>query len=126
MSIRSNASCGSQTLRLNWQKLCERKISYCNVDAASATSLQKAGAENNLTTSGHGARMMKTQFFERRKFFDPYGALPNQQASGMPPRGVRLTLSLLGATLRTRNVKQCRKCRRDWHDPEKVIGLSVE
>jgi hypothetical protein len=31
-----------------------------------------------------------------------------------------------GATLRTRNAKQCRKCRRDWHDPENVIGLSVE
>jgi len=28
-----------------------------------------------------------------------------------------------GATLRTQKAKQCRKCNRNWHDPENVIRL---
>lgn len=59
---------------------------------------------------------MKREFFARRKFFDAYGALPNQQTAGAPPFGVRLTcpccgFPMLGASA---ECEICRLC--SWED----------
>jgi len=60
--------------------------------------------------------MMKTEFYARRKFFDAYGALPNQQAAGMPPRSVRLTCPNCGFPMLSGSAacEICRLC--SWED----------
>jgi ribosomal protein L40E len=59
---------------------------------------------------------MKTEFFARRKFFDAYGALPNQQAAGAPPNGVRVTCPCCGFPMLVDSAafEICRLC--DWED----------
>ena len=59
---------------------------------------------------------MKTEFFARRKFFDGYGATPNQQAAGAPPGGVRVTCPCCGFPMlgKPAAYEICRLC--VWED----------
>jgi len=59
---------------------------------------------------------MKSEFFARRKFFDAYGALLNQQAAGAPPLGVRLSCPCCGFPMLGASAAYeiCRLC--SWED----------
>lgn len=59
---------------------------------------------------------MKSEFFARRKFFDAYGALPNQQAAGAAPLGVRLSCPCCGFPMLGASAAYeiCRLC--SWED----------
>ncbi|HET6977701.1 MAG TPA: CPCC family cysteine-rich protein [Pyrinomonadaceae bacterium] len=59
---------------------------------------------------------MTREFLTRRKFFDSYGALPNQQAAGVPPKGVRLTCPCCGFPMLGESAAYeiCRLC--SWED----------
>jgi hypothetical protein len=59
---------------------------------------------------------MKTEFFARRKFFEAYGSLPNQQVVGAPSRAVRFSCPCCGFPMLNgfANYEICRLC--NWED----------